>query len=384
MGLNYGVCLMIGKREKTYLLAMFIVGSVLGYLFLDSYRTRMNQPEVMAQRLIDDNYDSDLCMRVRHDLEEFRTTPLTFQRVSYSKIEQETKAAIRYLLKADGVPEDFPISYTGGALSCEKDLAKWLQIPSAGSQLLEDENVQAGLGQVAKKNANELPSLTTGNKKVALIIGNAEYKNRPLKNPTHDADDISKFLSSNGFTVINLRNADLQTMNSGISKFSEDLKSNSVGLVYYSGHGIEYNGRNYLIPVNTSINDEDDIPRQTVDASTLVEKVGRSDKKVNIFIIDACRNNFVQAKSKSARLGLGKMEGSSGTLVAFSTAPGKVAEDGNGKNSPYAKHFLKAASVPGKKIEEVFKDTARGVEVETNGRQIPWYNSSLMVDYSFK
>lgn len=375
---------MMGKREKTYLLAMFIVGSVLGYLFVDGVQTRLNQPEIKAQRFIDESYDSDLCLRLRHDLEEFRATPLTFQRVSYSKIEQETKTAIRHLLKADGVPEDFPIAYMGPELSCEKDLAKWFAIPSAGNQTLEEELLQAGKGSMAQPNAIEAQVLAGSNKKIALIIGNAEYQNRPLKNPTHDADDVSRFLSSNGFSVINLRNADLQTMNSGIVKFSEELKSNTVGLVYYSGHGIEYKGRNYLIPVNTSINDEDDIPRQTVDASTLVERVSRSDKKVNIFIIDACRNNFIQAKSKSAPLGLGKMEGNSGSLIAFSTAPGKVAEDGNGRNSPYTKHFLKSASIPGKKIEEVFKDTARGVEVETNGRQIPWYNSSLMVDYSFR
>ncbi len=375
---------MILRKEAIFLCLMLVIGSVMSYVLVDNLRKKFNEPEVQAQRAINLSFDLDLCVRIDRDLDEFKQSPNSYQRVSYSKIEQETKAAIRHLLKADGVPEDFPITYAGEGLSCAKDIAKWLEIPSAGNQLLEDEKRQAGINQIVKPLANDMAETSKTGKKLAIVIGNAEYKNRPLKNPSHDADDVSAFLSNSGFEVINVRNADLKSMNSGFSKFTEGLKSKDVGLVYYSGHGIEYKGRNYLIPVNASINDEEDIPRQSVDASMVVEKVGRFDKKVNIFIIDACRNNSIQAKSRSAPLGLAKMEGTSGTVIAFSTAPGKIAEDGNGRNSPYTKYFLKSASVPGKKIEDVFKDTARSVEVETNGRQIPWYNSSLLIDYSFR
>ena len=130
--------------------------------------------------------------------------------------------------------------------------------------------------------------------------------------------------------------------------------------------------------------DEDDIPRQAVDASSWVERVSKAERKVNVFVIDACRSNFIPTRQRSVSQGLAKMDGLRGTIVAFSTAPGTVAEDGNERNSPYTKHLLRAMTVPGRKIEDVFKETARKVEIETAGRQIPWYNSSLLVDWSIQ
>ena len=139
-----------------------------------------------------------------------------------------------------------------------------------------------------------------------------------------------------------------------------------------------------MLPVNFNINDEDEIPRQALDISAIVDRLSKAERKVNIVIIDACRSSFVSSNQRAYSQGLHKMEGARGTILAFSTAPGKVAEDGNGRNSPYTKNLLKSMAVPGRKIEDVFKETARSVEVETVGRQVPWYNSSLLVDFSLK
>jgi hypothetical protein len=378
---------MIKRRDVIILICFFLFGLFSAWQFAKWNDARVNSPEKVAQRLVNTSLEEDLCTRVWADIARFKEEPRTFRRTSLQAIENESRASLRHLLKSKGIPEDFPIEYKGNGTfyaQCRDEFLTWLNIPSAGSQSLAEEYAALGLLSVSSKkdHASTPSALASDPSRLALVIGNSEYRNRPLINPQNDADDISTFLQSVGFEVIDIRNGDLRSMRSAISDFTERLKIAQSGFVYFSGHGIEHRGRNYLLPVDAHINDEDDIPRQALDASSLIEQVSKAERKVNIFVIDACRTSFIPARQRSLTQGLAKMDGLSGAIIAFSTAPGKVAEDGNDRNSPYTKNLLKAMAVPGRRIEDVFKETARKVEIETGGRQIPWYNSSLLVDWS--
>ena len=380
----------MSKRELSVLLLMWAIGAFGAWQFFSYTYAKNNTPEKIIQRTINESIQADLCERIDKDVQLFKNQPKTFQRVSLNAINTESKIALRHLLRSSGVPEDHPLEFTGSGSpysKCSKNVKMWIGIPSTGSQTASEELQQAGLGGAEfdqSHAANPIEKSSRNKGKLALIIGNSTYRSRPLLNPKNDSDDIASFLIDSGFEVIRVNNASFIEMQEAIKRYSDKLKENDVGLVFYSGHGVEYKGRNYLLPVDVSLSDEEDVPRQTIDASGLVDQVSRAEGKLNIIIIDACRSNFIPAKNRSLSQGLAKMDGLGGTIVAFSTAPGMVAEDGNGRNSPYTKNLIKAMSVPGRKIEDVFKETAKMVEIETIGRQVPWYNSSILVDFSIR
>ena len=221
-------------------------------------------------------------------------------------------------------------------------------------------------------------------KRIALVVGNSNYKHRPLRNPGNDADDISRALRSSGFEVIDLRDASLQQMRAGVRQFGDRLINNDVGLVYYSGHGVEVKGRNYFIPVNADIMREDEIADQGLDVSLILEKMGTAGKGVNILIVDACRDDPFGRSFRSSSRGLAQMDAPRGTIIAYATSPGKVAADGDGRNSPYTKNLVKAMQQPNKPIEQVFKEVRRAVQEETKNQQTPWENTSLSGDFYFR
>ena len=175
-------------------------------------------------------------------------------------------------------------------------------------------------------------------------------------------------------------------MRTGIRQFGDRLINNDVGLVYYSGHGIEIKGRNYFIPVNADIQREDEVADKSLDVSSILEKMSTAGKGVNILIVDACRDDPFGRSFRSSSRGLANMDAPVGTIIAFSTSPGKVASDGDARerNSPYTKHLLKAMQLPNKPIEQVFKEVRRAVQTETNNQQTPWENTSLSGDFYFK
>ena len=224
-------------------------------------------------------------------------------------------------------------------------------------------------------------------RRVALIIGNATYKVNPLKNPVNDSNDMARSLRSVGFDVIEVNNATLVQMREATRRFADNLLNSDVGLVYYSGHGVEVRGKNYLIPVNADIKREYEVVDQAFDASQFLEMMdnirGPNNKRVNILIVDACRNNELQRSWRSTTNGLARMDAPGGTFISFATAPGRVASDGVGRNSPYTKHLLQALKQPNMPIEQVFKVVRRNVMDETKGEQIPWENSSLVGDFFF-
>jgi hypothetical protein len=229
-------------------------------------------------------------------------------------------------------------------------------------------------------------SIGTIGRRVALVVGNANYKVRPLKNPRNDADDVSRSLKETGFEVIDLRDATLPQMRTAVRQFGDRLINNDVGLVYYSGHGVEVKGRNYFIPVNADIQREDEIADQGLDVSLILEKMSTAGKGVNILIVDACRDDPFGRSFRSSSRGLANMDAPRGTIIAYATSPGKVASDGDPRerNSPYTKHLVKAMQSPNKPIEQVFKEVRRAVQDETKNQQTPWENTSLSGDFFFR
>lgn len=374
------------KIELSLFAVLFLIGAGATWFYHSGVLELQNTPEKVLQRKIDAALMDDLCERIDTDIKRFKEEPRTYRRTSLRTTESESIESLRYLL-AD-VPKDFPIRYKGTHKygKCEKAAREWVNIPSAGTQPLSSELQQLGLAPPDQTSsvANVAGSDRIAPGRLALVIGNSQYLNRPLTNPEHDAADVAGFLKSAGFEIIAVHDGTRRDMEDAISAFSERLKSNDVGFVYYSGHGVEHMGRNYLIPVNAQLNTEDEIPRQTIDATALLDRITRVEHKVTILVIDACRSSFIPSGNRSSTQGLRKMDGTSGAIVGFSTAPGTVAEDGSGRNSPYTRNLLKAMDVPGRKIEDVFKEAARAVEIETGGRQIPWYTSSLLVDFSLK
>jgi|APCry1669192010_1035390.scaffolds.fasta_scaffold00964_4 uncharacterized caspase-like protein len=216
--------------------------------------------------------------------------------------------------------------------------------------------------------------------RIALVIGNKDYAQAPLKNPIHDASDIRDALLSLGFEVIYRENADVTAMTTAVREFRERIQEGGVAMVYYSGHGAQADGINYLIPVGADIQSSGELKARAYDADIIVAEMAEAKSDVNILILDACRNNpFLSHRGNSG--GLATMTASKGTIIAFATAPGAIADDNaRGGNGLYT-HFLKKHMTrKGLKIEDVFKKVREDV-LKTNPRQIPWESSSLVGDF---
>jgi hypothetical protein len=219
--------------------------------------------------------------------------------------------------------------------------------------------------------------------RVALIIGNGQYRFSPLLNPVNDARAISEALHSMGFQVTLLENATIRQMSDAARTFGDTLQRGGVGLFFYAGHGMQIKGRNYLIPVGADIQREDEVAFNAFDAGRLLEKMEVARSRVNIVILDACRNNPFSRSFRSSSQGLAQMDAPIGSYLSFATAPAKVASDGNDGNGLFTQHLLKAMRTPGLKIEEVFKRVRVKVMADSDGQQIPWDNSSLTGDFYF-
>jgi len=225
--------------------------------------------------------------------------------------------------------------------------------------------------------------LAQGNR-LALVIGNAIYKTSPLRNPVNDAHDIARTLNQLGFEVIHKENANQRTMENSISRFGRQLrKQGGVGLFYFAGHGIQVNGRNYLIPVDAKIETESDVRFEAVDAGRVLGKMEDAGNDLNIVILDACRDNPFARSFRTSSKGLARMDAPKGSLIAYATAPGSVAADGEERNGIYTKYLLKHMATPGSKVEEVLKRVRVDVINETNEKQIPWEASSLTGEFYF-
>ncbi len=198
--------------------------------------------------------------------------------------------------------------------------------------------------------------------RVALVIGNAAYKDAPLANPVNDATDIARALEQSGFKVILRRNVGPREMRQAIRDFGNELRRAQVGLFYFAGHGVQVKGENYLVPVGADIQSEAEAEDLAINANLALRTMEESQAKVSIVILDACRNNPYSRGFRSVSRGLAQMNAATGSLVAFATAPGSVAFDGTGRNGIYTKHLLANLAHPDTDISKVFQRTRAGGE----------------------
>jgi uncharacterized caspase-like protein len=222
-------------------------------------------------------------------------------------------------------------------------------------------------------------------KRVALIIGNGAYSHKAqLANPPHDAEDVATALKRTNFEVIFATDLGQSEMQDAAINFSRAARNADVALFYYSGHAMQFNGVNYLMPIDAKLDDEADLKR-FIRVDDIMNDLQQA-KNLRILVLDSCRDNpFAESlkrslgstRSSSVRQGLSKMDAPLGTIVSFSTQAGQTADDGNGRNSPYTAAFLKRIEEP-EEIGDVFRDISSDV-YETSGKsQLPELSLSIV------
>jgi len=230
-------------------------------------------------------------------------------------------------------------------------------------------------------------------RRVALVIGNNAYAHvRPLPNPSNDARAMAKSLRDIGFVVTEGTDLGRTAMQATIRDFLRDAARSQVAVVYYAGHGVQIDGRNYLVPIDIQFQTGSGMTDAMMDMDTIM--AGLDDQvRTNILILDACRNNPMAPKLASAgpargieagsglaapaTLGAGSTLGA-GTLIAFATAPGQVALDGEGANSPFSAALTRHIGTPGLEVQQMLTRVRAEVVAATKGKQVPWSNSSLL------
>ncbi len=220
--------------------------------------------------------------------------------------------------------------------------------------------------------------------RIALVIGNSKYATAPLANPANDARLMAETLRRLDFDVIEHIDADRVTMQLAAFELQDRLLqagTDAVGLFYYAGHGVQVDGENYLIPLKSEISKERHVAIEAVGTSWVLGQMEFAGNRMNFVILDACRNNPLTRSFRSAVRGLARMDAPSGSLVAYSTGPGKVARDGEGANSEFTAALARELTVPGVPVEQVFKRVRRSVMAATNDEQVPWESSSLTGDF---
>jgi hypothetical protein len=224
----------------------------------------------------------------------------------------------------------------------------------------------------------------------ALVIGNGDYPKEigVLLNPVNDATAMATELRKTNFDVDLVINATYMQLRESVRKFHDKLsngpKDKVVGLFYYAGHGLQYQDENYLVPLDAKVQYEDDIVRMCFPVQRMVlANMERTNSRMNIIILDACRNNPFPSATRSMGTGLGELKRAYGSFVAYATAPGSVASDGTGKNGLYTQELLKAIDIPGLLIEQVFKEVRRNVLKLSNEKQYTWDSSNIIGDFYF-
>jgi uncharacterized caspase-like protein len=187
-----------------------------------------------------------------------------------------------------------------------------------------------------------------------------------------------------GFEVALLRDADKHTMEQAIEHFTKGVPRGSTGLFFFSGHGAQIDGLNYLIPIGARLHEYIDVKYRAVAADWILGRMDETGMEVKLLILDACRNNpFGRSWTRALDRGLAVMDTPKGSLIAYATSPKKTAADGTGRNSPYTARLLREVPIPGRPIELVFKAVRVGVQQATQGEQTPWEASSLTGEFYF-
>lgn len=221
-------------------------------------------------------------------------------------------------------------------------------------------------------------------KRIALVIGNANYKNNPLDNPTNDSEAIAEQLKGFGFDVALLNNGSRSEMIESTREFGQQLKKNdATGLFYYAGHAVQFEWKNYLIPIDAKVSQANDIPATCFDLSELFTALSGAKNPMNLIFLDSCRDNPFGSKIRTTGRGLSQFDAPQGCLLAYATAPGNVASDGNSAHGLYTEMLLQEMRSKDSKIEDVLKRVRLRVRMESQGKQVPWETTSLETDFSF-
>ena len=222
-------------------------------------------------------------------------------------------------------------------------------------------------------------------RRLALVIGNSAYRSvGALTNPGNDARAVSEILNAAGFEVVRAADLTLEEMQQVIGEFAAKLSEagpNAAALVFFAGHGLQVDGENFLIPIDAQIGQQSDVASQSVRLADLMRTLEAAPSKMRIVILDACRNNPFSALGNAAGKGLAIVDAPARSIVAYSTAPGAQALDGNGLHSPYTAAFMKVSKQSGVPIEQFFKRVRVLVSEVTDGKQFPWESSSLTGDF---
>lgn len=227
-------------------------------------------------------------------------------------------------------------------------------------------------------------AITDSEQRVALVIGNAAYRQSPLKNPVNDATDIANRLRQLGFTVVERSNLQIRQIGSTLREFRNTLKPGGVALVFYAGHGLQIKGENYLPAVDSEINGEEDVPNQSLSVKQILNVLEESNSRMNLIFLDACRNNPLTRSFRSAANGLSRESAPSGTLISFATRPGATASDGEGRNGVYTSALLNSIDTYGTQpVEIMIKRVVATVKAQTKGQQDPWLEGSIDGDFCF-
>lgn len=234
------------------------------------------------------------------------------------------------------------------------------------------------------------PYFSPYGKRTALVIGQSNYRyTSALDNPANDAKDVAATLIRLGFSVIEGINLTRREFDDKIREFSRNLMNADVSLFFYAGHGIQVAGKNYLIPVDAKLEQPGDLALDAIDVGVIMAQM-EAEKRVNIIILDACRDNPLArslarsfgTRSSTVGQGLTAIPGAIGTLIAFATQPDNVALDGSGRNSPFTAALLKHLPTPRLDIGTVMRRVRADVIVSTKERQVPWDHSSLIGEIS--
>ncbi|MGA7327505.1 MAG: caspase family protein [Rhodomicrobium sp.] len=231
-------------------------------------------------------------------------------------------------------------------------------------------------------------------KRVALVIGNSAYTQAgTLANPVNDAADMARALTGTGFDVILGLDLDRRSFDEKLRAFSRALEDADTAVLFYAGHGLQVAGRNYLLPVDASLKSERDLDFETVPLDFVLRQMetGR-EGKTNIVFMDACRDNplarnlarSMGTRSASLGVGLAEVQTGVGTFIAYSTQPGNVALDGDGRNSPFTASLQTRVQEQGRNLTAVMIEVRKDVLKATGGRQVPWDHSALTSDFYFQ
>ena len=237
-----------------------------------------------------------------------------------------------------------------------------------------------GINQAVTQNSLNLQQ----QQRIALVIGNANYTVGKLKTPLNDATDMANALKELGFEVILLKDSSKRQMDDALDQFTTRINQGYVGLFYYAGHGMEVEGENYLIPVNAQIKYKKDVEYESMPLGKILGRMEDAGNRINIVILDACRDNPFRKFWRSSSRGLtAPLQAVSGTLIAFATAPGKVASDGTGRNGLFTSYLLKYIKTPNLDVDLMLRKVRSDVAQNTNNYQVPWTSSSLIGEFAF-